>query len=264
MDSVQLQYLDAGEVRQGEEMRHEIILMAAESRDIQEHLDLLAACELTPAAIDATPAALARCAAGRSELPVDAPAQVILDIGQSHSKITITRQGRIVFFKIIEIGGKTFDLAVAEQLNLPMDEAGEVRKSCLRDTDGTSQSIGDDMLFGAGKRDNVSRAIYESLRDSVGELAREVSLCLRYYSVTFRGKKPESLILTGGESGQAHIPGILADGTSIAVQSCPTLDQLDWSAALHAKDTSMGSGQWAVAAGLAMRHDSLLSIRGAA
>lgn len=265
VDSMRLQFIDAGEIRQGEELRHEIILLAASNQDIQEHLDVLCACELTPLAIDSTPTALARCVSGGNDLPVDAPVRVVLDIGQTNAKITIIRQGRIVFFKLIDIGANAFDHAVAQQLKLPRSEAAQLRRDCLKQTERDASEVpGDSALFGASKRESVSRAVYESLRGPVGDLAREVGLCLRYYSVTFRSKRPESMIITGSEAGQAHIPQLLADGAGLAVQTCETLDHLDWSAIQNISHADMHVGAWAMAVGLAMRSDSLLSIKGAA
>jgi type IV pilus assembly protein PilM len=265
IDSLRLQYLDAGEIRQGEELRHEIILLAASHQDIEEHLQVLCSCDLTPQAIDSTPTALARCISGGHDLPADVQTQVVLDVGQTNAKITIVRQGRIVFFKIIQIGGNTFDHALAQQLQLPLTEASQLRKSCLKqmDRDASDASSGE-VLFGVSKRENVSRAVYESLRGCVGDLAREVGLCLRYYSVTFRSRRPDTLILTGGEAGQTHLPQLLADGAELAVQSCETLDQLDWSRVPGGAPAEVPVGSWAMAAGLAMRSDSLLSIKGAA
>src|SRR5690606_11804427 len=98
-NKVQLQFFDAGEVRQGDEVRQEIILMAAANDVVQDHLDILAHARLEPLAIDVIPAALARFV---NALPADqqqasappgaaspgaAEPRVILDVGRSASKV---------------------------------------------------------------------------------------------------------------------------------------------------------------------------------
>ena len=38
----------------------------------------------------------------------------------------------------------------------------------------------------------------QAIRDVMREIAREVQLCLRYYSVTFRGQPPSQVVFGGG------------------------------------------------------------------
>lgn len=263
LDSVELQYIDAGEVRQGDDLRHEIILLAAQSKAVQEHVNTLLACDLLPEAIDATPGAMARCLAIGTPQDEQAPAGVMLDVGYESSKIVMVRQGRIVFFKMIEIGGKQFDQVVSQQLNLSVADARELRHAKQQEPETEKNPSGDAALFGASKRQSVSRAVYEAQRTLASELAREVGLCLRYYSVTFRGRRPETLEFVGGESCDVHLQRVLAEGIGLKVGPSTLLEAMDRSSSsLAGADEPLGP--WAVAAGLALRHESAMAMRGAA
>ncbi|MBK8270847.1 MAG: hypothetical protein IPK83_22075 [Planctomycetes bacterium] len=46
----------------------------------------------------------------------------------------------------------------------------------------------------------VRAAVVDAERPFVERLSRDFQLCLRYFAVTFRGQKPETLTLVGGEA----------------------------------------------------------------
>lgn len=277
-DEVYLQYFNAGEVRQGEELRQEIIVMAAHRAAVQEHLAMLTGCDLQPVAIDVVPGALARCLGRFDPADLQAPARVVLDMGFSSSKVVIVRNGRVVFFKLIDIGGRKLDETVARHLNLSVAEAAELRRR-LRDDEPEGE--GDSVPFGSTGRENVKRAVFEAMRSVVQDLSKELQLCLRYYSVTFRGRRPEQVTLVGGESRDPSVVEVLADGTRVAIEPAQSLNHVDLSPLKPSPDggeASAGDAEppsrstanddprlWAVAAGLSMRPDArALRKRGAA
>ena len=79
-DQYRIQLLDAGDVRQGEEVREAIIVLAATISEVDEHLDLLTRSNLDPVVIDATPCAMARFMQNvyRDDAE-EAPAQTVVD-----------------------------------------------------------------------------------------------------------------------------------------------------------------------------------------
>ena len=92
------------------------------------------------------------------------------------------------------------------------------------------------------------------------ELAREIGLCLRYHTVTFRGDKPEQVVLTGEPT-----PAPLADAIASAL-GLPVVG-LEKTAGFEGNtptDPRNSIGPWAVAAGLSMRGVAAVAKRGAA
>jgi hypothetical protein len=51
--------------------------------------------------------------------------------------------------------------------------------------------------------------VFDATRSTMEELGREIGLCLRYYSVTFRGQRPNKLRLLGGEAADPMLLGVL-------------------------------------------------------
>ncbi len=244
-DGLMTQYFDAGEVRQGDESRQEVIVMSAKTADVEGHTATLTDAGLTPVAIEVAPAALARLTyrdpdGGDDQGP---DARVIVDIGYTGAKVLVTRAGRVLFCKHIDIGGQAFDRAVAVQLDLPTEEAAAARIEIDADSSQESATAG------------RARVIYEAVRPVATDLAREIGLCVRYYSVTFRGKRPESMVLVGGEAHHNWLAELIADQAGLAVGTDPSLAAIDpgkaselrvapgaWVASAHGSRLGQGGG----------------------
>lgn len=258
-----LQFFDAGEVRQGDESREEIILMAAPSLALDEHIQLLCRCGLEPVAIDAVPSALTRALGCTPEdLSDDAPAKLILDVGYRCTKVLIARRGRILFFRLIDIGGQKFEHTLMQRLNLSPQDAAELRVNLTR-ASGDAQGA-KPYLFGSTRRESVERAVFEALRPIMGDLVREVGLCLRYYSVTFRGRRPETALLAGGEARNPLLAKVFQEDISIAVMLAQPLINMDCTRPSGLPAGEEPYSEWSIAAGLSLRNIATARKRGAA
>ncbi|MEM9415532.1 MAG: pilus assembly protein PilM [Planctomycetota bacterium] len=191
-----IQFYSAGEVRQGDAIRNEVVLLATKCSNIDAHVQGLTQAGLEPTAIDATGAALARISAGLGNTSFTVFA------GTKSLEVVIARGGRVLLNKL-----------------LPVGEAG---------------------------LDNADTA----------ELAREIGLCLRYHTVTFRGEKPASILFAG-----EPVPDALVNAVTQALGIPAT--SLDEASGFshHANETL---SPWAVAAGLSMRGLAAPAMRGAA
>jgi type IV pilus assembly protein PilM len=261
-DEVRIQYFDAGEVRQGDETRQEIILMAASIAAIDDHAASLTVAGLRPACVECVPGALVRALATKATDDDPDPVRVIVDIGYASTKVVIARRGRVVFFKNIEIGGRTLDAAVAQRLGLDPLEAAQLRRKFETATGVATESV--KPLFGDTQRDTIERAVDEAMRTTLADLGKELSLCLRYYSVTFRGRRPDELLLTGGESTDPRLARLLADAVGVTVGPVRLHERIDTTAAGHLLGCPSRLTEWSVAAGLAMWRPSRVMKRGAA
>ncbi len=218
-----VQFIQAGEVRQGDDVREEVIALAARTAFVEEHVDSLVKAGLAPTAVDVSVTALTRAFAQQ----VAEGVHVLLDVGHESSKIVVVRDGRVVFFKQLEVAGQAFDRSVAQHVSMPIAEAPELRRQFRLDDDRASASP-------------EQRAMFEALRAPVTDLSREVDLCLRYFGVTFRGERPRAVTLIGGESLQPWLPVMFAESSGLSVQvGDPTAGVLPdagagWSSAIGA------------------------------
>ncbi len=239
-ETMSLQFFDAGEVQQGHDIRQEVILMAAPESFVNEHIKSLTACDLQMSAIDAIPSALARCVSRGEPGGQDAKAQVVIDVGYAATKVLITQGQRVCFFKLIELGGKRLDEAVSTGIGVSLEQASKTRHACLESPDS------------AGDGDRIVQLI----SPVVDELSREVNLCLRYYSVTFRGRRPEEALVVGGESNSAWLWARLCEDADLRPAAQDPLSSLDLSPVLPVVGGPDKSASWTVSAGLSLRPNS--------
>ena len=125
------------------------------------------------------------------------------------------------------------DDAVAHHLAMARSDA-----SALRRHNGDRRTEEQDQ--------EITRGISEAVRPVLDQFATELSKCIRYHSVTFRGKSLTRLVLGGGEATQALVE-MLAKRLNI---QCAVSDPFR---IFQTKGDVGRTGQWDVAAGLALR-----------
>lgn len=199
-----IQYMRAGEVRQGDQLLDEIILLAVPRAEVDGQIQMAVEAGLDLVSLDAQAAAVFRGFErylGRRE--DEGVVNVYADIG-AHTTVVISRGRDPVFIKTIPIGGTVFNRAVAECLELAPAEAEALRRR-LGSPRRTEQAEAE-----AEDSARVTRAVADAMRPHVEDLADEIGLCLRYHGVTFRGPRIESLTFVGGEAHDPSVPAALA------------------------------------------------------
>src|SRR5215471_10126459 len=100
---------------------------------------------------------------------------MFVHIGTASTVVVIARGPEPWFVKYIELGGRQLDEAVANQLKMDLEEAGNLRRH-----NGDRRADQQDR--------EVARTVQQSTRPVVEKLAAELAMCVRYHSVTFRGQ----------------------------------------------------------------------------
>ena len=233
-DEAEVRYFEAADVRQGDTLRREVILLACRRVVLDETLSLAEQAGLRPVAIDVEPAALLRCYGRQFRRDQDQGQCVMfVNLGSERSAVVIARDCDAMFVKYIDVGARQLDEAVARQLDMSVADA-----SALRRHNGDRR---------ADRRDpEVARSIAESTRPVLDHLASELSMCVRYYSVTFRGRPLGRIVFGGGEATEGLVEWL--DGRFDA--PCELGDPLR---SYQKSDSPGRPSQWDVAAGLALR-----------
>jgi type IV pilus assembly protein PilM len=248
----QLHCIDAGQIRQGADNCQEIILLAAPGEVVDSHVAMLAEMGLVPEHLDPEPQAMFRPFERRLRRRADEnEITVVVDLGYSSTKVIIGRGRGLILIKKIDIGGKDLAEAVARQLNLPIEEAAELRRQIIDEHAGAEGSS--DGESAPGDPNSTSWTIVDAVRGKVEELGREVALCLRYCSVTFRGLRPKRVMLTGGQAYDPAVMKLLGEQLNIECQIAQPLRGIDTSAADLGGDRRGMLAEWNLCAGLAFR-----------
>ncbi|MHC4775065.1 MAG: pilus assembly protein PilM [Planctomycetota bacterium] len=248
--AMEVDIIRTGAELQGGENREEVLLIAAPHTAINARLEPLMAAGLRPVAIETHFTALARAFSRPSFSPsATQEVRAVVDVGVSGSTVMILRGGQIAFCKPIAIGGRLFDEAVAEHLQMDVASARSLRAARIAAAFGEAGSV-------PVADPSIERAEYDAVRPLLGAFAKEVMLCVRYYGVTFRGHPPQHLILTGGDGLEPRLAETLAEQCKIPVTfehdgpgAAGLLDGIR--DCLH-RDPGP-SACWAVAAGLSLR-----------
>ena len=234
-EEAELRYLDAADVRQGDAVRREVIVLACRRKAIQRVLSLAEESRLEPTAIDVEPAALLRGYGGQFRRDDDQERRVLyVNIGASTTTAVIARGADPMFMKYIDVGGRNLDEAVARHLKMSLADAAALRRHNgdrrvdLRDPE-------------------VARSIAEAIRPELDRLADELSRCARYYSVTFRGPPLSQAVLGGGEAAEPLVEYV-ASRLGVPCELGDPLRSFQCEKSLMAGRV----GQWDVAVGLAL------------
>jgi type IV pilus assembly protein PilM len=100
---------------------------------------------------------------------------------------------------------------------------------------------------------STRQVIVDAISAAVEELAREISLCLRYYTVTFRGKRVERAVLSGEEGNEKILFDVLKRQLPIEIEIAQPLGGLDMTNVNFDSDRRGLLCEWAVAVGLSLK-----------
>ena len=274
-DKDAMNYVLAGNVRHGDEVKNELVLFAVDNETVTSHIGVLKEAGLRPAAIDTVPCALFRSFGRLLKRQEDKEYTVVfVDLGSRFTTVVFGRGGEISFVKQIPIGGEKFNREIAAKLGITVGEA-EMLRDMLRAERGRSVSesgstkkapAGDKKHQTQGNasgspRQKLDASTRQVLVDAVSivaeELAREISLCFRYYTVTFRGKRVEQAVFAGGEAYENILLNVLRRQLAVEVEVAQPLKGFD----LSSERTNINFDsdrrgllcEWAVAVGLSLK-----------
>jgi type IV pilus assembly protein PilM len=250
-DKAHLQILPAGEVRQGLDVRQEVIVLAAKQDDVDGFLEQIHRAGVVVESLDVEP-----CAAYRAferfirRREDETEVHVIVDVGASRTQVVLGKGRDITFLKPVEIGSDHIQDAVSKKLAITIEEARALRRRLIEANPADANKP--ETPETTARRDPVQQAVFDAARSTMEEMGREIALCLRYYSVTFRGQRPTKVKLVGGESCDPLLVGVLNGALGIPVEPARPLYSVDTSR-MRAGERCGSMGEWAMALGLGLK-----------
>jgi type IV pilus assembly protein PilM len=189
---------------------------------------------LRPVGVDVEPCAIVRSYLTQYRRDEDRQQRAMfVHMGYHSTAVVITKGDDPLFVKYLDFGGKQCDESVAKHLSMELSDAAALRRN-----NGDRRADMQDP--------EIAASINEGVRPVVERLANELSMCIRYHSVTFRGQPLVRLVLGGGEAS----PSLLEALAKRLALKCELSDPMrHFPNQLH-----LGrKGQWDVAVGLALR-----------
>lgn len=236
----EFRYTVAGSVFQGEQMKNEVIFLGISREQLAAHIAMLERVGLEPVGIETIPGALFRSFQATLRRQEDKElVSVFVDLGTKYTTVIIGRGQSVVFVKQIPLAGQQFNEQVAGRLGISLEEATDLRGRLLEG----GPSIDADTV----------RVVRDAMSDSVEELAHEISLCFKYYAVTFRGQRPDEAVFAGGEAYEPALMEALKRHLGMPIRIAEPLRGFDLSRADFDRRCHPELCEWTIAVGLALR-----------
>jgi type IV pilus assembly protein PilM len=257
-DKDTINYVLAGNVQQGDEIKNELILFAADDETIKNHIGMLEEAQLRPVAIDTIPCALFRSFERSLRRQEDREHTVVfVDVGSRFTTVVFGRGGEISFVKQIPIGGEKFNREIAAKLGISINETETLRGKLRMERIASGpylQETPPQNTANEGCLDTSTRqVIVDAISAAAEELAREISLCFRYYTVTFRGKRVERAVFAGGEAYEGILLNVLRRQLAVEIEVAQPLKGFDMMNVNFDSDKRGLLCEWAVAVGLSLK-----------
>ncbi len=244
-----MDYIVAGNVRQGDEIKNELILFATDNEIIKNHIEMLESAGLKPMSIDIIPCALFRNFERSFRRQEDRENAIIfVDVGSFYTTVIFGRGGEISFVKQIKIGAGDFDSEVASKLGISNREAEVLRGELNAENHITAHEK-------KQRIDASTRQVMVNAISKIAEkLASEISRCLRYYTVTFRGKHIERAVFTGVGSHENILLDIMRRQLTVEIEIAEPFRGFDLSnEKMNMMDYRGLLCEWAIAVGLSLK-----------
>ncbi|GJM26594.1 MAG: hypothetical protein DHS20C16_30090 [Phycisphaerae bacterium] len=236
--------LPAGLVGSDANAQQELIVLAAAEHAVEARLQTMMKLGVQVTSIE--PSAMAFFRPYEQFLRRSSDANVpnaFVDVGEWSTRILISCGDDIAFLKVCPIGGKHLDTAIAKDLVLPAADATKARQQLVACSETQSA-------------DPATQATKAAIKSVVEQLAKEIALCLRYYSVTFRAERPEHLTLAG-EAANPVVAELASESLHLPVHVGKAFSAGSCAGAIESPETGTGLPQWTTALGLAMNDDRL-------
>jgi Tfp pilus assembly PilM family ATPase len=159
----------------------------------------------------------------------------------------MSRGSEINFVKSIPVGGRRFDELVAEAMSLSPHDAVQLRQRLLR------QQVSESTSADAPPDENIRRAVLDAIRPALEQLSKEIALCVRYGSVTFRGPRADAITAIGGEAANADVLQVLTDQVRVPLHLGKPLRNITLETEIQGIDRRNGQPEWTTAIGLALK-----------
>jgi len=170
----------------------DVMLAAIKGEIIESLTEAVEESGLIPDLVDVAPMALYNAA--RYNIPSSEGCQLLIDIGARSTDLIFLEAGR-VFLRSIPVAGNTISQSIAREMDLPFNEAENLKiEHAVVGVGGAAEIQGDE---------TVTR-ISKIVRNVMTRMHAEINRSINFYRGQQGGAKPEHILLSGGTS---VIPG---------------------------------------------------------
>lgn len=251
-DQPEIRFLSAGHVDTADGEMLELIVMAARHDLLKDLLDATLRARLDVVGVELGPLAMFRSFERFLQRDSDAEqVNAFVDLGFLGTRIILTRGAEVILLKGVDIGARNMLDAIAERYGVDAPRAEEIYLAAAAAEDSAKANQ---------MPETTPRHVYEVIEPLVQQIGREVALCLKYASVTFKGAHSSTVTCVGGLAADDKILGWLTSMLGLPAKAGHPFRGIDpvpcrqgkSSDGLAAPDRRAANGAWATALGLAL------------
>jgi type IV pilus assembly protein PilM len=231
-----IRHIVVGDVFGDGEPKQEVIVIATPEATINAYLSAVRHAKLEIVSVNVEPCAIVECFGRLFRQPTDASRTILyVDLGAETTQVVLSHGPRIVFAKNLPVGGQHLDKAVADKLDIPIEQAHTMRCN----------------LRGSEQASDAENELYRLLDAPMDHLVHELTLCLHYYDSIFRNQSVERAIFLGGQAHDKRLCQTIAKKLNLPAQVGDPLLRIQ-----RAPNIALPGDQpqpdWAVAVGLGL------------
>ena len=214
-----VQYLNLGNIIEGEIERIKILLFAIPKDMVLSHLNLLRDCGLKPEILDYQGNAISKLLSFNGKVNEDYNTRDLsiasVDIGYSNSKLTIVKNGKTEVTRVIDTGGKVLYDNIMSFFDYSIEEIEE-KLMDIEDLNHYQDEFSDKSRFS-----NI-------VRTTLNDICEKLEIVFRYYNTRETGNMVNYILLQGGYSYINGADNVFSAYFNIPSMQLSTLDKIKW------------------------------------
>ncbi|MGD0767027.1 MAG: pilus assembly protein PilM [Tepidisphaeraceae bacterium] len=239
-----LRHAVVGQTRDGDDPRVHVIVMAADTRWINQFVAAARKARLDVVAMNMQPMALLDCFANVYRRTAEQQTvRLYVDIGSGGTRAVIGQGTHLLFARNLAIGGDHLTRAVADRLAIGFQDARTLRiKLCAGAAAGTNTGAN-------------SLQVESACRQALEELIQDLDGCRREHELAFPHLAVNRLIFVGGEARHEGLCQHIADSLKLPGQTGDCLCRMARNSRIgieSAIDRRHPQPAWSAAIGLSM------------
>ncbi len=250
-DLYSIEAIAAGHVHPKNQAKIELLLLAVKHQDIRELLGSLDGSDIEVVGLDPLSCAVFRCSRRCMKRQGEADLlTAFIHVGRSATQVVFGQGQEITFIKQIPLGTENFVREITQKMDIDRSQADLLRTKIYQERLSMGcEHNGESMALDEG----IRQAVMDAEAMVAEELCKELSLCLRYYNVTFRGQRIQQVLFSGGQGDEIVLQNRLSQTMHVPVKPVDPFHGLGRLNRKEEAELVEKYRQWAIPMGLALK-----------
>ena len=221
LDDYIIQFVVLDRITESDGPKFKVNVVAYPKVTARAYYDLIGALDLTPFVLDVNYNSLKKVS-DLAGLNNSGSTLAFIDMGATSINVTIFKQGKLDFTRIIKYGGDSIDYAVSSKLNI-QTKAAEAEK------------ISKGSLVNIGEYDELNSTLKETIDEILGELER----ILQFYNNQAVGNRIQKVVIYGGTSNIKGLQEYMEERIGVKTEKINRLNNIEFAAGRNSVEKYM-------------------------